>query len=79
MGTEQVPKEVEAVVFEAHTLGWIEFKDDEKFTVTEKGIEQARVALDKLSLMERFLVMVAVPEMIPDDFEEDQENQEDST
>lgn len=74
MNADQVPKEVEAMVIEAHTLGYIEFADDEKFKITEKGIDQARLLLDKLSLMERFLVMMAVPEFMDEYFKEDQED-----
>jgi Mn-dependent DtxR family transcriptional regulator len=64
MGEEdQSTKKYEAVLMELTALGLIEFKDDEHFRVTDKGLDLAREIMNKLPLSDRILIAMAAVDL----------------
>jgi Mn-dependent DtxR family transcriptional regulator len=59
-------KLLEAAALELHTLGYIEFRDEETFWPTEKGLIKAKQIILALPMADRLLVMASIPEITED-------------
>ncbi len=62
--SDKETKEYEAALLELTALGRIEFKDDDYFCLTEKGIERAAEVMNKLPLIDRILLIMSNNEMV---------------
>lgn len=63
-------KEFEVALAELTALGLVEFKDDDLFSITEKGLKEARKILDQLPLKDRMLILLGLNEETGNYFEE---------
>ena len=69
MKNDEESKALEVALLELHTLGLIEFKDDETFTATEKGFDNALNVLHSLPVKDQVMLVVAVDDLLEQYFE----------